>query len=114
MAGHAEFALPHVLAALTAEEKLRAVVYLDDEVRPTGDAIKMILLDVATQGIEEPILDVTLKLQRVLKVRAIDLLTRERAHEATALVLIAKTEQRRHMPGKRVVRLVVKLVSIRY
>ena len=36
MADRAEFALPHVLAALTAEEKVRGAVYLDTEERPAG------------------------------------------------------------------------------
>lgn len=36
MADEAEFALPHVLAALTAEEKVRAAVYLNTDERQPG------------------------------------------------------------------------------
>ena len=74
----------------------------------------MVLLHGAAQRVEEAALDVALKLQVVLKVRALRLLEAEvrRNIRAAALALVAKAEQRRHAMREYIVTLVIKFIAI--
>src|ERR1017187_4943588 len=73
----------------------------------------MILLDTSGGRVKEAVLDLALELQRVFVVRPLNLLVGKRSHKTAPLVLVAKSNQRRQIAAKAVIRLVVKLVAIR-
>ena len=82
------------------------------EARGSGDAVEVVLFDASAEGVEEAVLDVTLKLEGVLVVGALDLLVLVGGDEAAALVFVAEAEERGDAVGESVVGLVVELVAV--
>ncbi len=82
------------------------------DARGSGDAVEVVLLDAAAEGVEDAVHDVTLELQGVLVVGALDGLVLVGGDEAAALVLVAEAEESGDAVEEGVVGLVVELVAV--
>src|SRR6185312_11202171 len=104
---------PQARAAKPAQARTHRHVS-ESDARRARNAVEMVLFNRAPQRVEDAIFDVALKLERVLKVWPIDLFVfkHSRIDEATAFILIAKSEERGNAMRKGVVRLIVELVAV--